>query len=454
MAILLKSHFLFYICQSMIDTTIFQHKRAAFHTLGCKLNFSETSEMSRRMSEVGFERVGFDDVADVYVINTCSVTEEANRKCRQMIKRCIRKNKDAMIVVTGCYAQLEPQQVAAISGVGLVLGSNEKNDIVEHLHSALQQKQTSIVASEILKDKRFKPSFSSGDRTRSFLKIQDGCDYFCSYCTIPFARGVSRSDTIENTIAEAKCAAQHGAKEIILTGVNIGDFGHKNGQTFLQLIEELEKVDGVERFRISSIEPNLLTTEIIAHVSQSAKFMPHFHVPLQSGSDAVLKLMRRRYDKAFFAEKMATIRQYIPHAFIGIDVIVGVNGETEEYFNESYQFLQSIDFSQLHVFTYSERPNTQALKITPVVPMPERHRRNAVLHTLSDQRREAFYKKYIGTEAQILVESSEKDGIMSGFTENYLKVEIPANPSLTNTIQHVRLNMLTLDKQAIVGTII
>ena len=406
------------------------------------------------MSEAGFERVSFDDIADVYVINTCSVTEEANRKCRQMIKRCIRKNKDAMVVVTGCYAQLEPQQVAAIEGVGLVLGSNEKNDIIEHLQSAWQAHQTSIVTSEILKDNRFKPSFSSGDRTRSFLKIQDGCDYFCSYCTIPFARGVSRSDTIENTIAEALCAAQHGAKEIILTGVNIGDFGKKNGQTFMQLIEELEKVEGVERYRISSIEPNLLTTEIIAHVSQSAKFMPHFHVPLQSGSDAVLKLMRRRYDKAFFAEKMATIRQYIPHAFIGIDVIVGVNGETEEHFNESYEFLQSIDFSQLHVFTYSERPNTQALKIKPIVPMPERHRRNAVLHTLSDQRREAFYKKYIGTEAKILVESSEKEGVMSGFTENYLKVEIPANQLLTNTIQRVRLNMLTLDKQALTGTII
>ncbi len=406
------------------------------------------------MSEAGFERVSFDDIADVYVINTCSVTEEANRKCRQMIKRCIRKNKDAMVVVTGCYAQLEPQQVAAIEGVGLVLGSNEKNDIIEHLQSAWQAHQTSIVTSEILKDNRFKPSFSSGDRTRSFLKIQDGCDYFCSYCTIPFARGVSRSDTIENTIAEARCAAQHGAKEIILTGVNIGDFGKKNGQTFMQLIEELEKVEGVERYRISSIEPNLLTTEIIAHVSQSAKFMPHFHVPLQSGSDAVLKLMRRRYDKAFFAEKMATIRQYIPHAFIGIDVIVGVNGETEEHFNESYEFLQSIDFSQLHVFTYSERPNTQALKIKPIVSMPERHRRNAVLHTLSDQRREAFYKKYIGTEAKILVESSEKEGVMSGFTENYLKVEIPANQLLTNTIQRVRLNMLTLDKQALTGTII
>lgn len=438
----------------MIDTETFEHKRAAFHTLGCKLNFSETSEMSRRMSDVGFERVSFDDVADVYVINTCSVTEEANRKCRQMIKRCIRKNANAMVVVTGCYAQLEPQQVAAIDGVGLVLGSNEKNNIVEHLQVAMQQREPKVVTTEILKDKRFAPSFSSGDRTRSFLKIQDGCDYFCSYCTIPFARGVSRSDTIENTVAEARCAAQHGAKEIILTGVNIGDFGHRNGESFLQLIEALEDIEGVERYRISSIEPNLLTDEIIRHVAKSTKFMPHFHVPLQSGSDEVLKLMRRRYDKAFFSQKMATIKEYIPHAFIGIDVIVGVNGETEACFQESYEFLKSIDFSQLHVFTYSERPNTQALKITPVVPMPERHKRNAILHELSDERRVAFYKQFIGTDAYILVESSEKDGLMSGFTENYLKVEIPFDANLTNTIQRVNLQMLTLDKQAIVGTVI
>ncbi|MCQ2203016.1 MAG: tRNA (N(6)-L-threonylcarbamoyladenosine(37)-C(2))-methylthiotransferase MtaB [Bacteroidales bacterium] len=438
----------------MIDSSIFQHKQAAFHTLGCKLNFSETSEMSRRMAEVGFERVDFDSRADVYVINTCSVTEEANRKCRQMIKRCIKRNADAFIVVTGCYAQLEPQQVAAIEGVDLVLGSNEKNDIVEHLSNLQKKKDTDIVAGEIMKDKAFKPSFSSGDRTRSFLKIQDGCDYFCSYCTIPFARGTSRSDTIENTIAEARCAAQHGAKEIILTGVNIGDFGHRNGESFLQLVEALEGVSGVERYRISSIEPNLLTEDIIRHVSQSSKFMPHFHVPLQSGSDAVLQLMRRRYDKAFFADKIACIKHYMPHAFIGIDVIVGVNGETEECFNESHKFIESIDFSQLHVFTYSERPNTMALKIKPVVPIPERHRRNAVLHDLSEERRIAFYKNFIGSEATILVESSEKEGKMSGFTENYLKVEIPSHPELTNTIQRVRLDMLTLDKQAIVGTLI
>ena len=438
----------------MIDASVFEHKRAAFHTLGCKLNFSETSEMSRRMMSVGFERVCFDDVADVYVINTCSVTEEANRKCRQMIKRCIKKNANAYIVVTGCYAQLESAQVAAIEGVDLVLGSNEKNDIVEHLNELRKSREAVVVAGDIMRDKAFKPSFSSGDRTRSFLKVQDGCDYFCSYCTIPFARGVSRSDTVENTIAEARCAAEHGAKEIIITGVNIGDFGHRNGETFEQLVEELENVEGVERYRISSIEPNLLTDNIIKHVSQSRKFMPHFHVPLQSGSDAILKLMRRRYDSAFFAEKIARIKELMPDAFIGIDVIVGVNGETEECFEESRRFLEGVDFSQLHVFTYSERPNTQALKIKPVVEMGERHRRNAILHEMSEQKRIAFYKRFIGQEMNVLVESSEKEGMMSGFTDNYLKVELPYQSDLANTIQRVRLEMLTMDKSAIVGKLI
>ena len=440
---------------TMTDNDIFKSRRAAYHTLGCKLNFSETSEMSRRMADAGFERVSFDDIADVYVINTCSVTEEANRKCRSMIKRCIKRNKDAIVIVTGCYAQLEPEEVAAIKGVSLVLGSNQKNEIVQHIDNLTQKSEKAIVCtSEIMKDKAFMPSFSSGDRTRSFLKIQDGCDYFCSYCTIPFARGTSRSADIASTIEQAKCAAIHGAKEIILTGVNIGDFGHRNGQTFLQLIEQLELVEGVERYRISSIEPNLLTDEIIKHVAQSDKFMPHFHVPLQSGSDAVLKLMRRRYDSAFFAEKIATIKSLMPHAFIGIDVIVGVNGEKDEYFEESRRFISELDFSQLHVFTYSERPGTQALNIKPVIPIEERHRRNAILHEISEEHRIAFYKKHIGQDAKILVESSEKDGVMYGFTDNYLKVEIPFDASLSNTIQKVHLEMLTLDKQALVGKIL
>lgn len=438
----------------MIDDSSFEHKSAAFHTLGCKLNFSETSEMSRRMANAGYEKVDFDSVADVYVINTCSVTEEANRKCRQIIHRCTKRNPNAKIVVTGCYAQLEAEQVAAIPGVSLVLGSNKKNEIVEHINKITSNSETQIVTGEIMHDKAFHPSFSSGDRTRSFLKIQDGCDYFCSYCTIPFARGTSRSGNIESTIAEAQCAAQHGAKEIILTGVNIGDFGRHNNEDFLQLIEALENVNGVERYRVSSIEPNLLTDDIIKHVAQSSKFMPHFHVPLQSGSNSVLKLMRRRYDSAFFAEKMNTIKKLIPDAFIGIDVIVGVNGETEELFNESHEFLKSIPFSQLHVFTYSERPNTQALKITPVIPVPERHRRNAILHDLSEEHRLSFYKQHIGQESTILVESSEREGKMSGFTPNYIKVEIPYDAHLTNTIQRVKLNMLTLDHQAITATLL
>ena len=433
----------------MIDNEVFTRKTVAFHTLGCKLNFSETSEMARRMQESGFDRVDFDDVADIYVINTCSVTEEANKKCRQVIKRCIRRNNNAFVVVTGCYAQLEAKQVADIDGVSLVIGNNEKNDIVDLIGNACRTDSTRIEAGNILKDKRFQPSFSSGDRTRSFLKIQDGCDYFCTYCTIPFARGTSRSDTVENTIAEARKAAHAGAKEVILTGVNIGDFGRNNGETFEQLVEALEDVEGIERYRISSIEPNLLTDNILKRVAQSQKFMPHFHVPLQSGSNAVLQMMHRRYSAEFFADKIASIRSLIPRAFVGIDVIVGVNGETPEYFEETRQLLEGIDFSQLHVFTYSERPGTLALKLKPVVDIPERHRRNAVLHELSEQKRIAFYKRFIGTEATVLFESSEHEGRMSGFTDNYLKVDLPYDASLSNTIHRVRIDSLTIDKSAV-----
>ncbi|MBP5419361.1 MAG: tRNA (N(6)-L-threonylcarbamoyladenosine(37)-C(2))-methylthiotransferase MtaB [Bacteroidales bacterium] len=433
----------------MIDNEVFTRKTVAFHTLGCKLNFSETSEMARRMQESGFDRVDFDDVADIYVINTCSVTEEANKKCRQVIKRCIRRNNNAFVVVTGCYAQLEAKQVADIDGVSLVIGNNEKNDIVDLIGNACRTDNARIEAGNILKDKRFQPSFSSGDRTRSFLKIQDGCDYFCTYCTIPFARGTSRSDTVENTIAEARRAAHAGAKEVILTGVNIGDFGRNNGETFEQLVEALEDVEGIERYRISSIEPNLLTDNILKRVAQSQKFMPHFHVPLQSGSNAVLQMMHRRYSAEFFADKIASIRSLIPRAFVGIDVIVGVNGETPEYFEETRQLLEGIDFSQLHVFTYSERPGTLALKLKPVVDIPERHRRNAVLHELSEQKRIAFYKRFIGTEATVLFESSEHEGRMSGFTDNYVKVDLPYDASLSNTIHRVRIDSLTIDKSAV-----
>lgn len=438
----------------MIDQNIFANKRVAFHTLGCKLNFSETSTIARQMLEAGFTRVDFDDVSDVYVINTCSVTDFADKKCRQMIKRCIRKNAKAFIVVTGCYAQLEPGQIADIEGVDLVLGSNEKVDLLQYIDNIDKKAKAQIVAGDIMKDKAFKPSYSSGDRTRSFLKIQDGCDYFCSYCTIPFARGTSRSDTIANTVAQAREAVAHGAKEIILTGVNIGDFGHRNGESFYDLVQQLDKVEGVSRYRISSIEPNLLTNEIIDFVAQSRTFMPHFHVPLQSGSNAVLQLMKRRYDADFFASKIEHIKSIIPDAFIGIDVIVGVNGETQEYFEQSKSLLESIDFSQLHVFTYSERPNTQALKIDGTVPMEERHQRSHILHQLSDIRREAFYRKFIGQEMTVLVESSEHVGnTMNGFTGNYIKVEVPYCEQFANTLQTFKLKQFTLDKQMLVGTI-
>lgn len=413
----------------------------AFHTLGCKLNFSETSAMSRKMQAVGFERVEFDEVSDMYVINTCSVTEEANKKCRQMIKRCIRLNPKAYIVVSGCYAQLEAQQVADIEGVDLVLGSNEKTDILDHINPTLEKaEQTVIHVGTILKDKVFKPSFSSGDRTRTFLKVQDGCDYFCTYCTIPLARGASRSASLEDTLMEAQRAAHLGAKEIILTGVNIGDFGHRNGETFLQLVEGLDKIEGVERFRISSIEPNLLTEEVLQYVSKSKKFMPHFHIPLQSGCDEVLKLMHRRYDTAFFKSKVERVIDLIPNAFIGIDVIVGTNGETEEYFQKTVKFLEEIPYAFLHVFTYSERPNTMALKIKPVVEIGERHKRNEVLQKLSQKRHEDFLRRFIGEEMNVLVESGNHNGYMYGFTENYIKVAVPYDEKLDNTIIKVKLS--------------
>lgn len=413
----------------------------AFHTLGCKLNFSETSTMSKKMQSVGYEKVEFDEVSDVYVINTCSVTEEANKKCRQMIKRCIRLNPNAYIVVCGCYAQLEAQQVADIEGVDLVLGSNEKTDILDHIDPALTKASSPVIhVGAILKDKKFKPGFSSGDRTRTFLKVQDGCDYFCTYCTIPLARGASRSASLEDTLAEARRAAHLGAKEIILTGVNIGDFGRRNGESFLQLVQGLEDIEGVERYRISSIEPNLLTEEVLQHVAQSRKFMPHFHIPLQSGCDEVLKLMHRRYDTAFFRSKVARVMELIPDAFIGIDVIVGTNGETAEYFQNTVDFLEEIPYAFLHVFTYSERPNTMALKITPVVENGERHRRNEVLQRLSQRKHEAFLRRFIGKEMNVLLESGNHDGRMYGFTENYIKVAVPYDETKDNTIVRVLLD--------------
>ena len=426
------------------------HKTVAFHTLGCKLNFSETSDMCRRMTNAGYVKVDFTESADIYVINTCTVTEEANKKCRQIISRCKRLNPNAFVVVTGCYAQLQAQKISQIEGVNLVLGGNKKTQILSIIEQCLASHEPkSILSSDILHDKDFFPSYSVGDRTRSFLKVQDGCDYFCSYCTIPLARGLSRSASIASTVQMARQAAADGAREIVLTGVNIGDFGRHQGETLLGLIQELEGVDGVERFRISSIEPNLLTDDIIRHCAASRKFMPHFHVPLQSGSDAMLKLMRRRYDTALYAQKVQTIKSLIPNAFIGVDVIVGVNGETPELFEQTRSFIESIDVSQLHVFTYSERPNTKALAIKPVVPVPERHHRNAILHEISERKRVAFYQAHQGQEAKVLIESSLRDGLHVGFTENYIRVELPASPHEVNTIATVRLGELTSDALAL-----
>jgi len=438
----------------MIDNSVFENKKVAFHTFGCKLNFSETSTIARTMIEAGFAKVDFSESADVYLFNTCSVTELADKKCKQVIKKAIRQNPNAFIVVTGCFAQLKPDSVSNIEGVDLVLGSNEKFDILQYMDDFKKVDTAEIHTGQIGKNKEFKPSYSFGDRTRCFLKIQDGCDYFCSYCTIPFARGRSRSDTIANTLNQAQKAAASGAKEIILTGVNIGDFGKENNESFYELIQQLEGIENIERFRISSIEPNLLTDEILNFVASSKKFMPHFHIPLQSGSDKVLKLMKRKYDTTLFASKIKRIKELMPNAFIGVDVIVGVRGESEEDFTTTHQFLSDLDISQLHVFTYSERPNTQALKIEAIVPIPIRKERSKVLHELSDKKTRAFYKKHIGEEANVLFEGSESNGMIHGYTPNYIKVEVPFNAKLSNTIVSVELKHLSLDLLNMTGELI
>ncbi|MBS2213549.1 tRNA (N(6)-L-threonylcarbamoyladenosine(37)-C(2))-methylthiotransferase MtaB [Carboxylicivirga mesophila] len=435
----------------MIDNSVFENKKVAFHTFGCKLNFSETSTVARTMVEAGFAKVDISEPADVYLFNTCSVTELADKKCKQVIRKAIKQNPNAFIVVTGCFAQLKPEDVSKIEGVDLVLGSNEKFDILQYIEDFKKGNGAEVHAGQIGENKEFKPSYSFGDRTRCFLKVQDGCDYFCSYCTIPFARGRSRSDTIANTIEQAKKAAEGGAKEIILTGVNIGDFGKGTDENFFQLVQQLEKVEGIERFRISSIEPNLLTDEIIAFVAASKKFMPHFHIPLQSGSDKVLKLMKRKYDTQLFRSKIERIKELIPHAFIGVDVIVGVRGESEEEFKITHQFLADLDISQLHVFTYSERPNTQALKIDEVVPIPVRKERSKILHELSEKKTRHFYKTYIGEEMPVLFEGAEHGGMINGFTPNYIKVEVPYDSELSNSIKDVKLRHLSLDTLNMTG---
>ena len=438
----------------MIDTTVFQNKTAVYYTLGCKLNFSETSTIGKLLKEAGVRTARRGEKADICVVNTCSVTEVADKKCRQAIHRLIKNHPGAFVVVTGCYAQLKPEQVASIEGVDVVLGAEEKGRIMEFLGDLQKHEKGEAVTSEFKDIRSFSPSCSRGDRTRYFLKVQDGCDYFCSYCTIPFARGRSRNGKIEDIVSQARQAAAEGGKEIVIAGVNIGDFGKTTGESFFDLVKALDQVEGIERYRISSIEPNLLTDEIIEYVAQSRAFMPHFHIPLQSGCDEVLKLMRRRYDTALFAHKIQKIKEVMPHAFIGVDVIVGTRGETEEYFNQAYEFLKGLDVTQLHVFSYSERPGTQALKIDHVVSPEEKHRRSQLLLALSDEKTRAFYASHIGKDAVVLMEKSKPGTPMHGFTDNYVRVELPYDLSLDNQLVRVRMGDFNEDGTALLGTLV
>ena len=438
----------------MIDTSVFQDKKAVFYTLGCKLNFSETSTIGKMLKEVGVRTVRKGEKADICVVNTCSVTEVADKKCRQAIHRLVKNHPDAFVVVTGCYAQLKPEQVASIEGVDVVLGAEQKGDLMKYLGDLQKHDKGEAVTSAFKDIRSFAPSCSRGDRTRYFLKVQDGCDYFCSYCTIPFARGRSRNGRIADLVEQAYQVAAEGGKEIVITGVNIGDFGKSTGETFFDLIKELDKVEGIERYRISSIEPNLLTDEIIEFVAQSRAFMPHFHIPLQSGCDEVLKLMRRRYDTALFAHKIKKIKEVMPHAFIGVDVIVGTRGETEEHFNTTYEFLKGLDVTQLHVFSYSERPGTQALKIDYIVSPEEKHRRSQLLLNLSEEKTHAFYASHIGKEALVLMEKSKIGKPMHGFTADYVREELERNDSWDNQLLNVRMVEFNEDGTALKGSII
>lgn len=438
----------------MIDTTVFQDKKAVYYTLGCKLNFSETSSIGKMLKDVGVRTVRKGEKADICVINTCSVTEIADKKCRQAIHRLTKQHPGAFVVVTGCYAQLKPEQVSNIEGVDLVLGAEQKGELINYLGSLEKHEHGEAITTATKDIRSFAPSCSRGDRTRYFLKVQDGCDYFCSYCTIPFARGRSRNGKIEDLVAQARQAAAEGGKEIVLTGVNIGDFGKTTGETFFDLVKALDQLEGIERFRISSIEPNLLTDEIIEYVAHSRAFMPHFHIPLQSGCDEVLKLMRRRYDTALFASKIRKIKELMPDAFIGVDVIVGTRGETPEYFEKAYEFIRGLDVTQLHVFSYSERPGTQALKIDYVVPAEEKHQRSQRLLALSDEKTKAFYARHIGQEAKVLMEKSKAGMPMHGFTENYIRVELEHDDSLDNHLVQVRMGEFNEDGTALKGELV
>ena len=424
-----------------------QFKKVAFYTLGCKLNFSETSTISRLFEDAGIAKVRFEEQPDIYIINTCSVTENADKKCRQLVKKAKRINKASFVIIVGCFAQLKPIEISKMDGVDMVLGANEKFNVLDHLERLEQIAEKPIVAYDsIKKTKEFVPSYSIGDRTRSFLKIQDGCDYFCTFCTIPLARGKSRNASIEKTLAEARKIAARDVKEIVLTGVNIGDFGQGGKEDFFSLVKGLEMIEGIDRFRISSIEPNLLSNEIIEFcLKDSQKFVPHFHIPLQSGNDWLLKAMRRKYDTALYRERIEYIKALRPDACIGVDVIVGFPGESDNYFNETVDFLKDLDISYLHVFTYSERANTSAMRMDKVVPINIRKERSRVLHLLSDRKKRNFYESNKGTKRKVLFENDNHEGYLHGFTENYIKIKTPYQSKLTNKFCEVNLDHLDRD---------
>lgn len=425
--------------------------KVAFYTLGCKLNFSETSTIARSFSEVGYDKVEFTETADVYVINTCSVTDNADKKCRQIVRSALRQNDQAFIIVVGCYAQLKPDEIAAMDGVDLVLGATEKFKVTDYINDLTKRDLGEVHSCEITEADFYVAAYSAGDRTRGFLKVQDGCDYKCTYCTIPLARGISRSAKLDDVVSSAYKIAEEGRVEVVLTGVNIGDYGKgefgnkKHEHTFLELVQALDKVEPIHRFRISSIEPNLLRNELIDFVAQSDRFVPHFHIPLQSGSDTLLKVMKRRYLSNLYSERVDRIRATMPNACIGVDVIVGFPGETEELFLETYNFLNALDINYLHVFTYSERPNTEAAEMDGVVPKNVRHKRSKMLRVLSAKKRRAFYESQLGQSFEVLFEGENKEGFIHGFTENYVKVKTHWDPSLVNTKAFVRLTEIDDD---------
>lgn len=426
-------------------------KKVAFYTLGCKLNFSETSTIARDFQTKGFERVEFDEFADIYVINTCSVTDNADKRFKTIVKSALKSNENAFLIGIGCYAQLKPEELANTEGVDLVLGATEKFKVLDYIEDLSKNEIGEVHSCEIDEADFYVGSYSIGDRTRAFLKVQDGCDYKCTYCTIPLARGISRSDTLQNVLANAKEISEKGIKEIVLTGVNIGDYGKgefgnkKHEHTFLDLVQELDKVEGIHRIRISSIEPNLLKNETIKFVAESKSFVPHFHIPLQSGSDTLLKSMKRRYQSSLYYDRVKTIKTAMPHACIGVDVIVGFPGESDELFLETYQMLSDLDISYLHVFTYSERPNTEAVDMPDIVPLKVRNKRSKMLRGLSVKKRRAFYESQIGATLNVLFEGENKKGYIHGFTQNYVKVKTPWNPELVNTLHPVKLSSIDED---------